>query len=66
MGLILGLLIVCLGLFFLSVFFQLARLEKSMTESVTLLERYMIQTYSLETKKKEEPSPEGATPAAKA
>lgn len=59
MAIILGLLILCLGLYFLNVFFQLARLEKTMTENVTLLERYMIATYSLETKKEEpKPAPE--------
>jgi hypothetical protein len=47
MPLILGLLILCLGLYFLSLFFQLARLEKSMTEGVTLLEKYMMTKYSL-------------------
>ncbi len=47
MSVILGLLILCLGLYFLSLFFQLARLEKLMTESVTLLEKYMIVKYSL-------------------
>ncbi len=47
MSVILGLLIFCLGLYFLSLFFQLARLEKLMTESVTLLGKYMIIKYSL-------------------
>jgi len=47
MSVILGLLIFCLGLYFLSLFFQLARLEKSMTEGVTLLEKYMMTKYSL-------------------
>ena len=47
MALILGLLIVCLGLYFLSLFFQVARLEKSMGESVTLLEKFMIVKHSL-------------------
>jgi hypothetical protein len=47
MSIILGLLIFCLGLYFLSLFFQVARLEKTMTEGVTLLERYMITKYSL-------------------
>lgn len=47
MPVILGLLILCLGLYFLSLFFQLARLEKSMTEGVTLLEKFMIAKYSL-------------------
>ncbi|MDQ3002646.1 MAG: hypothetical protein M3Y08_15455 [Fibrobacterota bacterium] len=42
MSIILGLMILCLGLYFLSLFFQVARLEKSMSESVTLLERYMM------------------------
>ena len=47
MSIILGLLIFCLGLYFLSLFFQVARLEKSMTESVALLEKYMMVKYSL-------------------
>jgi len=47
MSVILGLLIFCLGLYFLSLFFQLARLEKSMTEGVTLLEKFMMAKYSL-------------------
>jgi hypothetical protein len=55
MALILGLLIICLGLYFLSLFFQVARMERTMTEAVTLLERYMILKYSLgEEKKKKE------------
>ena len=51
MSIILGLLIVCLGLYFLSLFFQVARLEKTMTEGVTLLEKYMIAKYALDKKK---------------
>ncbi|MBW8889214.1 MAG: hypothetical protein JF616_15780 [Fibrobacteres bacterium] len=47
MSVILGLLIFCLGLYFLSLFFQLARLEKSMTEAVTVLEKFMMAKYSL-------------------
>lgn len=47
MTIILGLLIVCLGLYFLSLFFQVARLEKAMNEAVTLLERYMIMKHAL-------------------
>lgn len=47
MSIILGLLILCLGLYFLSLFFQLARLEKIMTEGVTTLEKYMMVKYSL-------------------
>jgi hypothetical protein len=47
MSIILGLLILCLGLYFLSLFFQVARLEKVMTEGVTLLEKYMMTKYSL-------------------
>jgi hypothetical protein len=53
MSIILGLLIICLGLYFLSLFFQVARLEKIMNESVTLLEYFMITKYSLGTKKSE-------------
>jgi hypothetical protein len=66
MAIILGLLIFCLGLYFLSLFFQVARLEKSMTESVTLLEKYMMVKYSmgdLNKKKTEDGEPEApATP----
>ena len=51
MSIILGLLIVCLGLYFLSLFFQVARLEKTMDEGVTLLEKYMIGKYALDKKK---------------
>lgn len=40
----------CLGLYFLGLFFQVARLEKELLEDVTLLERYMIVTYALEKK----------------
>ena len=52
MAVILGLLIFCLGLYFLSLFFQVARLEKIMHEDVTLLERFMIHKYSLGEKEK--------------
>jgi hypothetical protein len=48
MAVILGLLIFCLGLYFLSLFFQVARLEKTMIEDVSLLEKYMIVTYALD------------------
>ena len=52
MAVILGLLIFCLGLYFLSLFFQVARLEKTMNENAILLERYMISKYAIgETKK---------------
>ena len=56
MSIILGLMILCLGLYFLSLFFQVARLEKSMSESVSLLERYMMVKHALkdETGKKAE------------
>jgi hypothetical protein len=60
MSVILGLLIFCLGLYFLSLFFQVARLEKTMTESVTLLERYMMVKYSLDKKVTGEPAGENA------
>ena len=66
MAIILGLMIFCLGLYFLSLFFQVARLEKSMTESVALLEKYMMVKYSmgdLNKKKAEDGEPE--TPAAR-
>ena len=66
MAIILGLMIFCLGLYFLSLFFQVARLEKSMTESVALLEKYMMVKYSmgdLNKKKAEDGGPEApATP----
>ena len=48
MTLFLALLTLCLGLFFLSVFFQLAKMEKRMQKQVTLLEKYMSQRYNLE------------------
>ncbi|MDB5106499.1 MAG: hypothetical protein JWP91_4188 [Fibrobacteres bacterium] len=56
MSIILGLMIFCLGLYFLSLFFQVARLEKSMTDSVALLEKYMVVKYALgnDAKKKAE------------
>lgn len=75
MSVILGLLIVCLGLYFLSLFFQVARLEKALNEDVALLEKYMIVTYALDkTAKPEGEAGEGgaegdakgpASPAAK-
>lgn len=59
MTILLGLLIFCLGLYFLSLFFQIARLEKAMNESVALLERYMIMKHALgDGKKAGEPEPE--------
>lgn len=64
MAVILGLLILCLGIYFLSLFFQVARLEKELHEGVTLLEKYMIVTYALgeneDGKKEDEAS--GAAP----
>ena len=48
MAVILGLLIFCLGLYFLNLFFQVARLEKIMIENVSQLEKYMIVTYALD------------------
>lgn len=69
MAVILGLLIVCLGIYFLGLFFQVARLEKELHEGVTLLERYMIVTYALgdeSAKKKDgDADKEGAAPAGK-
>ena len=59
MALILGLLICCLGLYFLSLFFQVARLEKSMSESVTLLEKFMIVKHSLGDESKKKPGDGG-------
>ena len=62
MSLILGLLIFCLGLYFLSLFFQVARLEKLMTESVSLLEKYMIVKHSLGDAKAQKKPGEGDEP----
>jgi hypothetical protein len=62
MSFILGLLIVCLGLYFLSLFFQVARLEKMMTESVTLLEKYMMVKHSLGDENKKKKPGEGEEP----
>jgi hypothetical protein len=67
MAVILGLLIVCLGIYFLGLFFQVARLEKELHEGVTLLERFMIVTYALsdenDQKKEGEAGKDGANPA---
>ena len=46
MTLILALFTLCVGLFFLSVFFHVARLETRMNDQVTLLEKYMTQRYN--------------------
>ncbi len=65
MSILLGLMIFCLGLYFLSLFFQVARLEKSMTESVATLEKYMRVKYSMgdeNTKKAEEEDAPPETP----
>ena len=62
MSIILGLMIFCLGLYFLSLFFQVARLEKSMKESVDLLERYMIVKHSLGDKGKKSAADGDAVP----
>lgn len=63
MAVLLGLLIFCLGLYFLSLFFQVARLEKTMHEDVTLLERFMINKYSLgEKEKPKEGEADGTSP----
>lgn len=73
MSIILGLMIFCLGLYFLSLFFQVARLEKLVTEGVMLLEQFMIVKYSLGVDKKKaaagasdasQPVPEKDTPKA--
>ena len=65
MAIILGLLIFCLGLYFLSLFFQVARLEKLVTDSVVVLEQFMIVKYSLGTdKKKAQQNKESADAAA--
>lgn len=63
MAVILGLLIFCLGIYFLGLFFQVARLEKELHEDVTLLERYMIVTYALD---KKDVKQEGAAAGAEA
>jgi hypothetical protein len=67
MSIILGLMILCLGLYFLSLFFQVARLEKSMSESVSLLERYMMVKHAMtdETGKKTEAAEGDAEKAGK-
>ena len=62
MSIILGLLGFCLGLYFLSLFFQMARLEKLMTEGVTLLESYMIAKYALGKPEKKTPEEGDAPP----
>jgi hypothetical protein len=62
MAIILGLMIFCLGLYFLSLFFQVARLEKSMNESVTLLERYMVVKHALADKNKKQEEATEAEP----
>ena len=56
MTLLLALLCVCLGLFFLSAFFHLAKMEKRMHAQVTALEKYMTARYNLA----EKPAPEAA------
>ena len=63
MSIILALLIACLGLYFLSLFFQVARLEKFMNEGVTLLEKYMISKYALDKKKPPSGEAEAEPPA---
>ena len=50
MAILLALLVFCLLLFFLSVFFQLAKMERRMLRQVTLLEKYMTQRYNLSDK----------------
>lgn len=62
MAVILGLLIACLGFYFLGLFFQVARLEKTLIEDVTLLEKFMIVTYALDQPKKKD-GEEDADPA---
>jgi hypothetical protein len=66
MAVILGLLIFCLGIYFLGLFFQVARLEKQMAEDVSLLERFMIVTYALGEDKKEKKEDGEAAPGAPA
>ena len=51
MAILLGLLIICLGLYFLSLFFQVARLEKELQDGVVLVEKYMVVTYAMIDKK---------------
>lgn len=59
MSIILGLMILCLGVYFLGLFFQVARLEKIMTESVSSLEKFMILKYALGDDKKKASGGEG-------
>lgn len=63
MAVILGLLIFCLGVYFLGLFFQVARLEKDLHDGVTLLERYMIVTYALDNKEGKPEAGAAADPA---
>ena len=47
MAVLLGLLTLCLSVFFLSVFFQVAKMERRMQRQVEMLEKYMTQRYSV-------------------
>lgn len=47
MVLLLAILLLCLMGAFLTVFFQLARMEKTMQESAINVEKYMIRRYNL-------------------
>ena len=47
MTVLLALFVVCLGVFFLNVFFQIAKMERRMHDQVTALEKYMTQRYNL-------------------
>lgn len=66
MAVILGLLIFCLGLYFLSLFFQVARLEKTLNEDVAMLEKYMIVTYALDKTAKKDGDEDGKDAAGQA
>jgi hypothetical protein len=47
MGVFLVLLTAILAAFFLNLFFQLARVEKGLQNTVTLLEKFMVLRYNL-------------------
>ena len=56
----LAFLTLCLALFFLSVFFQLSKMERRMADQVTLLEKYIMMRYGLKQASKT-PTPESST-----
>ncbi len=47
MAIFLGLLVVCLGAYFLHIFFQMSRLEKALTETVNELETFLKLRYGI-------------------